>query len=120
VWPATNGLAHGSAATTAASAGSLQADFNNDGFADLAVGTPFEDAGTIEDAGAVNVLYGSAAKLTGIGSQIFTQDSSGVGSTAEAFDDFGRPLAASGPQSATTSPASPTSHSEAQRTAPPR
>jgi hypothetical protein len=93
VWPATNGLAHGSAATNAASAGSLQADFNNDGFADLAVGTPFEDAGTIEDAGAVNVLYGSAAKLTGIGSQIFTQDSPGVGSAPEAGDNFGSALA---------------------------
>jgi FG-GAP repeat len=93
VWPATNGLAHGSAATNAASAGSLQADFNNDGFADLAVGTPFEDAGTIEDAGAVNVLYGSAAQLTGIGSQILTQDSPGVDSAPEAGDNFGSALA---------------------------
>jgi FG-GAP repeat len=96
------------------------ADFNNDGFADLAVGVPLESVGAIRAVGAVNVLYGSAAKLTGVGSQIFTQDSSGVGSAAEAFDEFGRPLAASGPQSATTSPASPTSHSEAQRTASPR
>jgi hypothetical protein len=93
VWPATNGLAHSAAATSAASAGSLQADFDNDGFADLAVGVPFEDAGTIEDAGAVNVLYGSAAKLTGVGSQIFTQDSPGVGSAAEAGDNFGDALA---------------------------
>jgi hypothetical protein len=96
------------------------ADFNNDGFADLAVGVPFEDVGAIRSVGAVNVLYGSAANLTGVGSQIFTQDSPGIGSAAEAFDEFGQPLAASGPQSATTSPASPTSHSEAQRTAPSR
>ncbi len=92
VWPGTNGLAHGSAAHAAA-AGSLQADFNNDGFADLAVGAPFEDVGSISDAGAVNVLYGSAGKLTGVGSQLFTQDSPGVGSAAEQDDLFGLALA---------------------------
>jgi hypothetical protein len=37
-WPAATNAAH--AATAAA--GSLQADFNNDGFADLAVGVPEE------------------------------------------------------------------------------
>ena len=93
VWPAISGLAHSSAATHAAAAASLQADFNNDGFADLAVGAPFEDAGAIVDAGAVNVLYGSAGKLTGVGSQIFTQDSAGVGSGAEPGDAFGFTLA---------------------------
>src|ERR671912_1857643 len=35
-------------------------DFNGDGFADLAVGAPGEDVGAAGDAGAVNVLYGSA------------------------------------------------------------
>jgi hypothetical protein len=92
-------------------------DFDNDTFADLAVGVSLEDVGAIRSAGAVNVLYGSAAKLTGVGSQLFTQDSPGVGSGAEAFDVFGRALAASGPQSATVSPASPTSESTAQRIA---
>jgi hypothetical protein len=105
VWPGTNGLAQGSAAHAAA-AGSLQADFNNDGFADLAVGSPFEDVGGISDAGAVNVLYGSAGKLTGVGSQLFTQDSPGVGGAAEDLDQFGWALAGSGPHSATASPAS--------------
>ena len=33
-------------------------DFNNDGFADLAVGAPGEDVGGVIGAGAVNVLYG--------------------------------------------------------------
>jgi FG-GAP repeat len=41
----------------------VQADFNNDGAADLAVGVPGEDVGSISDAGAVNVLYGSASGL---------------------------------------------------------
>ena len=67
-------------------------DFNNDGFADLAVGVPFESIGSRHEVGAVNVLYGSAAGLTGTGSQFFTQDSSGVGSTAEAGDFFGSTL----------------------------
>jgi FG-GAP repeat len=93
VWPATSGVARGSLTTPAAAAGSLQADFNDDGFADLAVGVPFEDAGRISDAGAVNVLYGSAGGLTGVGSQFFTQDSAGVGSAAEPGDFFGFTLA---------------------------
>jgi FG-GAP repeat len=69
-------------------------DFDRDGFADLAIGVPHEDVGTIADAGAVNVLYGSIGGLTGTGSQIFTQNSPGVGSAAEEFDSFGHALAA--------------------------
>jgi hypothetical protein len=37
-------------------------DFNNDGFADLAVGVPFEDLVTTDD-GEVDVVYGTAAGL---------------------------------------------------------
>jgi hypothetical protein len=93
-WPLASGVTHGSATTNAAAAGSLRADFNNDGFADLAVGTPGEDVGTVSGAGAVNVLYGAAGGLTGVGSQLFTQDSPGVGSRAEQDDQFGQTLAA--------------------------
>ncbi len=39
-------------------------DFNGDGFADLAVGVPSEDIGDAENAGAVNVLYGSSSTPT--------------------------------------------------------
>ena len=92
VWPATNALANGGVATNAVAA-NLQADFNSDGFADLAVGVPAENVGGIDNAGAVNVLYGTAAGLTGTGSQLFTQDSPGVGSSAEAGDLFGLALA---------------------------
>jgi FG-GAP-like repeat/FG-GAP repeat len=42
----------------------VSADFDRDGFADLAVGLPGEDLGRSNDAGAVTVLYGSAAGLT--------------------------------------------------------
>jgi hypothetical protein len=81
-------------------------DFNQDGFADLAVGAPGEGVGGIGGGGAINVLYGSAGKLTGVGSQLFTQDSPGVGGAAEDLDQFGWALAGSGPHSATASPAS--------------
>ena len=43
-----------SATAAEAAAGSLRADFNNDGFADLAVGAPGESVGSIFSAGAVN------------------------------------------------------------------
>lgn len=39
------------------------ADFDRDGFADLAVGHPGEDVGHATDAGSVTVLYGSATGL---------------------------------------------------------
>jgi hypothetical protein len=91
VSPAAFGVGH--AAQPAPAAGQ-QADFNGDGFDDLAVGASFEDLGGALDAGAVNVLYGSAAGLTGAGSQVFTQDSPGVPGTAEHDDLFGGALAA--------------------------
>jgi FG-GAP repeat len=94
VWPVAGAVAHGSTATRAQAPGSLQADFNNDGADDLAVGVPFEEqSGTAVDAGAVNVLYGSPAGLTGTGSQVLTQDTPGVPGGAEAFDNFGFTLA---------------------------
>jgi hypothetical protein len=72
-------------------------DFNSDSFADLAIGVPGEDVDSFQDAGAVNVLVGSAGGLTGTGSQLFTQDSLGVPDSVEFDDFFGSALAASGP-----------------------
>ena len=92
-WPAASAAAHADTAAPAA-AGSLEADFNNDGFADLAVGAPFEDIGATAEAGAVNVLYGAAGGLTGAGSQLFWQGAGGVGGSAEGQDEFGRALSA--------------------------
>jgi hypothetical protein len=94
IWPASGALAHGSTARQAPAPTSLRADFNNDGSEDLAVGVPFESVGSIESAGAVNVLYGSAAGLSGAGSQLFSQETAGVPGAAEAFDQFGAALAA--------------------------
>jgi len=70
-------------------------DFNHDGIADLAVGLAFEDVGTIVDAGAVTVLYGTAGGLSGTGSQQFTENTTGVVGTAETGDSFGEMLASS-------------------------
>jgi hypothetical protein len=60
---------------------------------------PFEDVGTVFDAGALNVLYGSSAGLqaTGVGgpvSQVWHQGMAGVGSGLEESDAFGRVLTA--------------------------
>jgi FG-GAP repeat len=68
-------------------------DFDDDGFADLAVGVPFEGVGAVPGAGAINVLFGGGGGLAGAGSQLFHQDVAGVGSTAEEFDNFGWSLA---------------------------
>ena len=63
-------------------------DFDNDGFADLAVGAPGEAVGSADGAGAISVLYGSATGLTTSGGQLFTQ----VAGTVEARDLFGLAL----------------------------
>jgi hypothetical protein len=68
-------------------------DFNGDGFADLAVGVPFEDVGGAPDAGAVNVLYGSSGGLAATGNQFWTQDSPGIVDAVEPNDQFGFALA---------------------------
>ena len=73
-------------------------DYDGNGHDDLAIGVPGEDVGAIENAGAVNVLYGgtgrrgSWGRLTATGNQIWHQDVSGVEGVAidtlkaEAFD----------------------------------
>ena len=69
------------------------ADFNGDGFADLAVGVPDEDVGAVADAGAVNVIYGSASGLAGAGNQQWTQNSTGIADVAENGDHFAAAVA---------------------------
>jgi hypothetical protein len=68
-------------------------DFNGDGRADLAVAAASEDIGSVIDAGAVNVLYGSPFGLTAAGNQVWSQDSPGVVGVAEADDFLGIALA---------------------------
>jgi hypothetical protein len=53
-------------------------DFDRDGFTDLGAGAPREDVGSLGEAGAVSVLYGSGGGLTTTGGQLFTQNSAGI------------------------------------------
>jgi hypothetical protein len=69
-------------------------DFDGDGFDDLAIGVFDENVGGVAEAGAVNVLLGSAGGLTAAGSQIWHQNSPGVPGVAESGDQFGYALAA--------------------------
>lgn len=68
-------------------------DANGDGFADLAVGVPYEAIGSKQAAGAVVLLKGGSGGLTAAGAQAFHQDTSGVKGVAEAGDRFGAALA---------------------------
>jgi FG-GAP repeat len=88
------GRAPAAALAAAAPGGEVaRADFDDDGFVDLAVGVPGEDVAAHNGAGAVVVLYGADAGLTGAGAQLFHQDLPGIADTAEAGDAFGAALA---------------------------
>lgn len=77
------------------SSGIARADFNGDGFADLAVGVPGEETPSGQPgAGAVNIIYGSKNGLTTTdpsvpAPQFLSQNSSGVPQFSEAHDGFG-------------------------------
>jgi hypothetical protein len=64
-------------------------DFNDDGADDLAIGVPFEDVGTVVDAGAVQILYGSQEGIVGPGNQFLTQGADGLLDTVGTSDKFG-------------------------------
>ena len=83
------------AAAPASATPRVHADFNADGFSDLAIGAPTEDAAALADGG-VNVIYGSAGGLsaTAIPDQLWGQDTPSVEGVAEAGDRFGYSLAA--------------------------
>jgi hypothetical protein len=65
------------------------ADSNGDGHADIAVGAPGEDIGTVPDAGAVWVIRGQERGWTPDGVRSFDQNSTYVPGSAEAGDAFG-------------------------------
>ncbi|MFF0463934.1 hypothetical protein [Streptomyces mexicanus] len=65
--------------------------FNDDDYADLAIGAPGEAVGTAFEAGRVTVLYGGPTGLTAAGAQSFDGTVAGA---AEPFDHFGASLAA--------------------------
>ncbi|MEU5324450.1 hypothetical protein AB0G67_48240 [Streptomyces sp. NPDC021056] len=68
----------------------VQDDFNGDGYHDLAVGAPGAANGTVEAAGAVVVLYGSANGVSASHRTVITQATTGVPGSPEEWDEFGR------------------------------
>ena len=64
---------------------------NDDNITDLVIGVPYEDIGTVDSAGAVNVIHGSATGLTAAGNQIWYQDS-GLYGISQDDDMFGYAL----------------------------
>jgi hypothetical protein len=69
------------------------ADLGRTKEADLVVGVPGEDIGSLVNAGAVNVIYGSQGGLTAIRSQFWHQNSRRIPGVAKAGDRFGAALA---------------------------
>ncbi|MBA3745478.1 FG-GAP and VCBS repeat-containing protein [Sporichthya sp.] len=61
--------------------------------ADLAIGIPGDAVATVSNAGAVQVLLGSASGLRSTGSKLLSQDTTGVGGNATTGDRFGSALA---------------------------
>lgn len=68
-------------------------DFDGDGDADLAVGSPFENRFGKADGGQVAIFYGDGSGVATTGEQLVTQDSTGVAGAVNKFDRFGTTLA---------------------------
>ena len=68
-------------------------DFDGDGHADLAVGSPGEDVAGVRNTGVVTVLYGSGRGLT-VRDELLGQDFGGAPGTREPEQNFGSALAA--------------------------
>ncbi|MDH6551117.1 hypothetical protein M2160_005202 [Streptomyces sp. SAI-117] len=82
------------------------ADFNRDGYDDLAVASPYEKVGTDTDGGALAILWGSASGLTGKASNVpdpavSSHDNWGLSLAAGDFDGDGKADLAVGNSSAT-------------------
>jgi hypothetical protein len=69
------------------------ADFNNDGFSDLAIGSPGEDIDSDQEAGMVTIFYGTADGLAGSNSENWHQDTQDVAGGREDDDICGYALA---------------------------
>ncbi|MCZ2523742.1 hypothetical protein GQS52_11960 [Streptomyces sp. SCUT-3] len=83
----------GTAGTASANSGQ-EADFNGDGYRDLAVSAPGTEVGGKSAAGAFVVHYGSANGITAAKRAVITQNSTGIPGSAETGDRFGGVTAA--------------------------
>ena len=82
-----------SLAVPAVAAAAVRGDFDGDGHADLAVGAPQDSVQGRDQAGAVNVLYGSRHGVTAHGDQQFTEGTAGVAGVPTPMAHFGAALA---------------------------
>jgi hypothetical protein len=90
-----NSISASASEVSASSSSKEHGDFNGDGFDDLAVGVPEEDVGSIENAGGVEVIYGSSSGLSATATrsdQFWTQDSADIDNSSEFADKFGTTL----------------------------
>lgn len=77
-------------------ASTVHADFNGDNFDDLAIGAPGQPVHGVAGAGAVTVIYGTAAGLSvsaPVAAQRWNRDSSGVAGVPHTGARFGAALA---------------------------
>ncbi|MFE2641849.1 hypothetical protein ACFXDO_04610 [Streptomyces nigra] len=91
VFPA--GPAAAAAPYKGANTAAVQDDFNGDGYRDLAVGAPGAADGSVDAAGAVVVLYGSASGVSATHRTVITQATTGVPGAPEEWDGFGTSVA---------------------------
>lgn len=69
-------------------------DYNEDGYDDLAISAPNEDIGTVEDGGAVTILFGSSQGLNnGPTARYIHQALNSIPGDAEPGDQFGKSIA---------------------------
>ncbi|WP_326695334.1 FG-GAP-like repeat-containing protein [Streptomyces sp. NBC_01766] len=82
-----------SATTAGAVAAVEKADFNGDGYADVAFAAPSATVDGKKGAGYVGAMYGSKSGVNRASRQVITQNSEGVPDSAESADAFGSALA---------------------------
>ncbi|MEU9228649.1 FG-GAP-like repeat-containing protein [Streptomyces massasporeus] len=78
---------------TAAPAGGPTADFNGDGYGDVAFAAPYAKVDGKGMAGYVAVVYGGATGLDPAKHTVISQNTAGVPGAAEAEDSFGEAIA---------------------------
>ncbi|MFE1291310.1 FG-GAP-like repeat-containing protein [Streptomyces sp. NPDC058751] len=81
-------------ARAAAAPGSARADFDGDGYPDVAIGAPGGTVNGRSGAGYFSVVYGMGNGPDGVKRQVISQDRYGIPGTAEAGDRFGSDLTA--------------------------
>ncbi|KNE78897.1 MULTISPECIES: FG-GAP-like repeat-containing protein [Streptomyces] len=90
----TGGLLAATAGTAAAEGARPTADFNGDGYLDVAVSAPGAYVNGRAHAGQVVVLYGTANGISGAKRTVLSQDSAGVPGVSEKGDRWGHDTSA--------------------------